>query len=220
MKRYGSEDRRRRSADGRKALAPAMALWCAAVAAAELRGQVTGVGPETYIGAVIVSPGNDAAVRSNAGNLTVRARIDPQLQNGHRLQLMLDGVPRGVARLTRIAHQLPAADADASRKRGRAVGMRGVPPRAPRLRAPSGRLDVLSSTPARPCGPRDHAGRRLDALATKVGERCGLVPAFELQNIDRGTHSLQLRILDNAGAVVFAGAPSTFHLLRHSRLHP
>ena len=205
MKRYGSEDRRRRSADGRKALAPAMALWCAAVAAAELRGQVTGVGPETYIGAVIVSPGNDAAVRSNAGNLTVRARIDPQLQNGHRLQLMLDGVPRGVARLTRIAHQLPAADADALALRGR---------------APSGRLDVLSSTPAPPCGPRDHAGRRLDALATKVGERCGLVPAFELQNIDRGTHSLQLRILDNAGGVVFAGAPSTFHLLRHSRLHP
>ena len=145
MKRYGSGNRPRGLADGRKALAPAMALWCAAVAAVELRGQVTGVGPETYIGAVIVSPGNDAAVRGNAGNLTVRARIDPQLQNGHRLQLLLDGVPRGVARR---------------------------------------------------------------------------MPAFELQNIDRGTHSLQLQILDNAGGVVFTGAPSTFHLLRHSRLHP
>ena len=61
----------------------------------------------------------------------------------------------------RIAHQLPAADADALVLRGR---------------APSGHLDVLSSTPAPPCGPRDHAGRLLDALATKVGERCGLEP--------------------------------------------
>ena len=42
--------------------------------------------------------------------------------------------------------------------------MRGVPPRAPWLKAPSGRLDVLSSTPAAPSGPRGHVGRRLDAL--------------------------------------------------------
>ena len=78
MKRYGSEHRPRGLADGRKALAPAMALWCAAVAAAEFRGQVTGVGPETYIGAVIVSPGNDTAVRGNAGNadLGPRRRTD------------------------------------------------------------------------------------------------------------------------------------------------
>ena len=59
----------------------------------------------------------------------------------------------------RIRHQLPAADADAL---------------APRARAPSGRLDVLSSTPAAPSGPRGHVGRRLDALATKVGDGCGL----------------------------------------------
>ena len=64
----------------------------------------------------------------------------------------LEAVTEEPEALARIAHPLPAADADASRKRGRTVGMRGAPP----------------------CGPRDHAGRRLDALATKVGERCGL----------------------------------------------
>ncbi len=62
--------------------------------------------------------------------------------------------------LARKSNQLPAADADASALRGR---------------APSSRFDVPSSTPTSPCGPRDHAGRRLDALATKVGEICGLI---------------------------------------------
>ena len=73
--------------------------------------------------------------------------------------------------LARIAHQLPAADADASRKRGRAPFIRGVSPRAPRLKAPG----------------------RLDALATKVGERCGpgrpqrdvLVSSFDLDELGR-----------------------------------
>ena len=61
--------------------------------------------------------------------------------------------------LARISHQPPAARADASVLRGR---------------APSSRFDVPSSTPASTSGPRGHAGRRLDALATNVGEICGL----------------------------------------------
>ena len=61
--------------------------------------------------------------------------------------------------LARIRHQPPAADADALALRGR---------------APSSRFDVLSSTPASSSGPRDQAGRRLDALTTKVGDGCGL----------------------------------------------
>ena len=43
---------------------------------------------------------------------------------------------------------------------------------------------------------------------------------FSLANIDRGTHSLALRILSGKGKPLFTGQPSTFHLLRHSRLHP
>jgi len=62
--------------------------------------------------------------------------------------------------LTRMFRQLPAAVADPLVLRGR---------------APSGRLDVPPSTPSPPCGPRGHAERRLDALATKVGEICGLI---------------------------------------------
>ena len=61
--------------------------------------------------------------------------------------------------LARIHHQLPAADADA-------LALRGC--------APSSRFDVLSSTPTSSSGPRDQAGRRLDALTTKVGDGCGL----------------------------------------------
>ena len=66
------------------------------------------------------------------------------------------------ADLARIRHQLPAADADALALPGR---------------APSSRFDVLSSTPASSSGPRDQAGRRLDALTTKVGDGCGLEEA-------------------------------------------
>ena len=82
---------------------------------------------------------------------------------------------RRLRNLARIRLQLPAADADASRKRGR---------------APSGRFDVQSSTLASPSSPRAHAGRHLDAnscegqapraprlkaLATKVGDGSALV---------------------------------------------
>ena len=71
--------------------------------------------------------------------------------------------PSRVCCLARIRHQLPAADADALALRGR---------------APSSRFDVLSSTPASSSGPRDQAGRRLDALTTKVGDGCGLADRF------------------------------------------
>ena len=97
-----------------------------------------------YTHALIVSPADDSAVRGNAGELTVRARVDPPLQRGHRLRLLLDGIAQGVA---------------------------------------------------------------------------GRASTFELENIDRGTHSLALQVVDDAGRVLFTGTPSTFHLLRHSRLH-
>ncbi len=45
-------------------------------------------------------------------------------------------------------------------------------------------------------------------------------PRFHLQGVHRGSHALQVQVVDAAGRLVFAGAPSSFHLLRHSRLHP
>ena len=97
-----------------------------------------------YTHALIVSPADDSAVRGNAGRLTVLARVDPPLQRGHRLRLLLDGIAQGVA---------------------------------------------------------------------------GRASTFEVENIDRGTHNLQLQVVDDAGRVLFTGTASTFHLLRHSRLH-
>ncbi len=131
-------------ANWHKALVTAGLLCCAASSAALPEGPANGDGAETYTQALIVSPVNDSAVRSNAGMLTVRTRVDPPLREGHRLRLLLDGFLQGVE---------------------------------------------------------------------------GKASSFELENIDRGTHSLQLQVTDDAGRVLFTGTPSTFHLLRYSRLH-
>ncbi len=127
--------------------ASAFAAACCAIAATAAEPTDDGVGmvPRPYTAAVIVAPANDAAVRSNAGNLTVRGQISPKLESGHHAELLLDGVPQG----------------------------------APRR-----------------------------------------IPEFSLENVDRGTHRLEIRIVDSDGQVLFAGAPSIVHLLRHSRLHP
>ena len=122
-----------------------MVLWCGVAAATPLREPAVPVAVDSYTRAEILSPADDAAVRSNAGTLTVLVRVDPQIQDGHRLQLLLDG--------------------------------------------------VSSAT----------AGRK---------------PEFRLENVDRGTRTLQLQIIDDSGHVLFTGPQSTFHLLRHSRLHP
>ena len=122
-----------------------MVLWCAVAEATPLRKPAVPVPADSYIRAEILYPADDAAVRSNAGTLTVLVRVDPQMQDGHRPQLLLDGVPSATA------------------------------------------------------------GRKQE---------------FHLENIDRGTHTLQLQIIDGSGRVLFTGPQSTFHLLRHSRLHP
>jgi hypothetical protein len=41
---------------------------------------------------------------------------------------------------------------------------------------------------------------------------------FTLSNVDRGTHTLAVEVIDSSGAVLLTGAPSTFHLLRYSAL--
>ena len=63
------------------------------------------------------------------------------------------------ASLTRISHQPSAADAD---------------PLAVAGRTPSRRFDVVTATPAASFSPCDPPHRRLDALATNAGEKCGL----------------------------------------------
>jgi len=43
---------------------------------------------------------------------------------------------------------------------------------------------------------------------------------LKLQNVDRGTHTLQLTIIDSDGKQLMASDKVTFHLLRHSAANP
>ena len=96
-----------------------------------------------YHQAVIVTPENDASLRENAGNVSVKTRISPNLRPGHKLRLLVD-------------------------------------------ESPLGRLIGASE--------------------------------FALTNVDRGSHTLRLQIVNQAGAVIFDGPASTFHLQRTSIL--
>ena len=39
---------------------------------------------------------------------------------------------------------------------------------------------------------------------------------FQLSNVDRGTHSVELRVVDGSGATLINSEPSVFHLQRRS----
>lgn len=88
----------------------------------------------------ITSPAHDAAVRENAGNVTIATAIQPSLATGHVMQVFLDG-------------QL--------RQQGHAT-------------------------------------------------------TFQLVNLDRGTHNLQVRVVDQSGSQLISSEPSVFHLQRRS----
>ena len=98
-----------------------------------------------YASARITAPADGEGLRANSGDFVVQARIEPELRQGHRLRLLLDGNAQGTAQSA---------------------------------------------------------------------------SAFPLTGIERGEHQLQLQIVDADGSIVFEGEPSTFHLLRHSILHP
>lgn len=49
-------------------------------------------------------------------------------------------------------------------------------------------------------------------------QQTGQTTRFELSNLDRGTHRLELRILDASGNTLAASEPSVFHLQRRSLL--
>ena len=64
-------------------------------AAAFLLAALSANADRPYHSAAILSPADDEALRANGGQLTVSARIVPALRPGHRLQLLLDGTPKG-----------------------------------------------------------------------------------------------------------------------------
>lgn len=94
----------------------------------------------SYQSLAITSPANDAAVRENAGNVTISAAIQPSLAVGHIMQVYLDGQLR----------------------------------------------------------------------------QQGFTTSFQLVNLDRGTHNVQVRVVDQSGNTLIASEPSVFHLQRRS----
>lgn len=99
-------------------------------------------GPVSYQSLEIASPANDEGLRDNAGTVTVNARLQPRLDVGHAMQVLLDGEVR----------------------------------------------------------------------------QTGQTSSFQLINVDRGTHSVQVRVVDANGNILIASAPTTFHLQRRSVL--
>ncbi len=98
-----------------------------------------------YASARIAAPAEGEGLRANSGDFVVQAQVDPELRQGHRLRLLLNGSAQGAAQTSLT---------------------------------------------------------------------------FPLTAVERGEHRLQLQIVDADGGIVFAGESSTFHLLRHSKLHP
>ena len=98
-----------------------------------------------YASASILSPADGEGLRANSGDFVVQAQVEPELRQGHRLRLLLNGSAQGAAQTS---------------------------------------------------------------------------SAFPLTAVERGEHQLQLQIVDADGSIVFEGKASTFHLLRHSILHP
>ena len=94
-----------------------------------------------YNRAAIIAPQHDASLRENAGNVSVKTSVTPNLRPGHKLRLMMDEAP--------------------------------------------------------------------------VGNLVG-ASEFALSNVDRGSHTLRLQIVDQVGKVIFNGSDSTFHLQRAS----
>lgn len=97
--------------------------------------------PFRYDDLSIVSPANDEPVRENAGNVTIVANVNPRLQPGHLLRLIMDG---------------------------------------------------------------------------NVAQDATRATTFSLTNVDRGTHSLTLQIVDGEGNVLMHSPDSTFHMMRYA----
>ncbi len=60
---------------------------------------------DTYETLEIVAPADSTSVRANAGNVTVRVRLEPALQPGHHVRFFLDGKPVGTVAATDLTLQ-------------------------------------------------------------------------------------------------------------------
>ncbi len=68
--------------------------------------------------------------------------------------------------------------------------------------------------------PHLEAGERLTLLLDGAPVASGTRQRFELQNIDRGSHTLQAQVNAADGSVIATSPPVTFYMWRASRLFP
>ena len=111
-----------------------------------------------------------------------------------------------------LAAALPASAADEPSYFSAAVVF---PRQGEAVRANGGRLRVAVRI-----APKLRPGHRIQLLLDGVAAGPPqTAPPFQLIDLERGAHSLRIRILDAAGGVLFVGESTEFHLLRHSVLH-
>jgi hypothetical protein len=108
------------------------------------RAATAATAPPRYKNLVLVSPGNDEAIRANSGQVSVNCSLEPALgtKAGHQITVVIDG-------------------------------------------------------------------RRITGLTS-----CGTT----LRQLDRGTHTIHVEVVDSLGKLLISSPKHTFHILRTSRL--
>jgi len=81
------------------------------------------------------------------------------------------------------------------------------------VRENSGNI-VVSARVVPELRPGHRVQLELDGQIVQTSE----APSFQLQYVDRGTHQVRVHVLDESGTILRSSDPSTFHLLRYSKL--
>lgn len=114
-----------------------------------------------------------------------------------------------------LGEEAPAEDEDPGTSSS--AGYSGVtivsPANDASIRDNAGNLTVVAAVE-----PELRADHRLQLFLDGALRTTSDTPTFQLANVDRGTHAVEVRIVDEAGATLAASQPATFHLHRRSVL--
>jgi hypothetical protein len=115
------------------------------------------------------------------------------------------------------AWDMEAEDADPAAERDGAYAYRSLRVAAPGhdepVRDNAGNVTIVADVdpPLRP-------GHRIELYLDGQYVRSQADPAFQLHELDRGTHTVQFQLLDASGTPILTSEPSTFHMLRYAPL--
>lgn len=79
------------------------------------------------------------------------------------------------------------------------------------VRENAGNITIVTNV-----SPRLQRGHRVRLLMDGAVAQEGAQATFSLANVDRGTHTIALEIVDGSGSVLIRSADSTFHMLRYA----